>query len=195
MVDIQEWLILNNPCPVGGCVTIPKFEPELPNPGDMAGPLLINPEELDSLDAFQEGAELGKQLGQIAPGAAGEAGYTTEEWNNRTGITEVWGSGECMACAGHMNVEFGDSIYTIKSGAPQYPLKGPGGEDIAAPAGWHTVAVDDKGNAWDNWGFRGPANEYFDAMQAQNRGAQVSGPFDNIGDADANIEQFLKPWK
>lgn len=34
--------------------------------GDMTGPLLIDPEELDSLDAFQEGMELGEQLAQVS---------------------------------------------------------------------------------------------------------------------------------
>jgi hypothetical protein len=60
-------VILNSPCSSSvSCPTLSPIEPERPNPDDLAGPTLIDPEELDAVDAAREGMEAGEQLGQAA---------------------------------------------------------------------------------------------------------------------------------
>jgi RHS repeat-associated protein len=54
-------------CP--GDILLKAFDalPERSAPEDMAGPLLIDPEELDAVEAAQEGMEQAEELGQMVP--------------------------------------------------------------------------------------------------------------------------------
>ena len=118
------------------------------------------------------------------------AGYTPEQWKKRKEVVDAFDPGECHQCASTMNTLFKDRLIVLTSGARHWPLRGPQGEDITAPIGWHIVSLDSKGNVWDNFGFRGSKDEFLDAMKVQNPAMSTFGPFDTILEANQAIDAF-----
>ena len=88
-----------------------------------------------------------------------------------------------------MHYRFKDRLIFINSGARFWPLNGPKGESIEAPRGWHAVSLDDKGNIWDNFGFRGSKDEFLAAMEAHNPALDYE-IFDNVSDLVQAINVF-----
>jgi len=61
-------------------------------------------------------------------------------------------------------------VGSITTDSPNAPLLGPGESNIGAPAGWHMFTMDDLGNAWDNFGFKGNAGDWLGRILEANPG-------------------------
>jgi RHS repeat-associated protein len=123
------------------------------------------------------------------------AGYDQFGWAQRLSTVKLFGgAGECMRVADQMAYSFSDDIYVITNAAPEVGLNPLSGEDwqTFAPRGFHAFSVDSNGNAWDNFGFRGPWREYAQAIKDQNPYAKLSDPFKTGAAADKYVEEFFK---
>ena len=101
-------------------------------------------------------------------------GYSAEEWAIRQQVVEREGGiFKCAFCAKAMSRQTGDAVVTLTT--DEGALLGPGGSNIGAPAGWHTMTIDQLGNAWDNFGFQGNAGDFLGRLLGANpSGVNVS---------------------
>jgi hypothetical protein len=103
--------------------------------------------------------------------------YSEAEWSARIAITDKWGYAKCWYCARDMQQVSSvwgnkpDTVVGLFSKKYKTPLVGPGGTDIGAGDGWHSITIDRFGAAWDNWGWHRLATPYIKSILDANPGA------------------------